>query len=165
MAVLSHRSAGAHTYQPTDLTGSERRAFINQAKDGLARLRDSDGASLVMLPEGELAVLSELRTHLIAYLSLENALRRPSSERRPTDFGHLAWADRFDEEDLEVFRGELGDALTRAATAKDLECVEEVLHAWRLTADLLTDTEAISRINQDLDSDEYEGLGRPEADE
>lgn len=158
MAVLTGNS---RIYQATDLAGSGRRSFLEEAKGGVARLRDPDGASLVMLPESTLAALSELRGHFLAYLSLENALQRARHERRPTDFGELAWADCLDDEDLAEFRDEYRDALTRAATAQELVHLEETLEAWMLTAELLRDREAMSRINGRIDEDVRE-VPRPE---
>lgn len=155
MAVVTR---GDRTYQASDLAGTSRRSFINEARGGLARLRDQDGASLVMLPEADLATLSGLRVHFLAYLSLENALLRPRSARRPTDFGEVAWADALDEDDLAEFRDEFRDELTRAVAGRSLDDLNELLRAWRLTADLVGDDEAMAR----LDDDDLVDVPRPE---
>jgi hypothetical protein len=156
---------GDRTYQATDLAGSNRRAFLDEAKRGIARLRDQDGMSLVMLTESTLSVLSELRTHLLAYLSLENATERSRAERRPTDFGEIAWADVLDEDDLAEFRDEYRDALSRAAASRDTDKLDEVLRAWRLTAELLRRTDAVDRINADVGDGSYAEVPRPEGEE
>lgn len=159
MAVVTR---GDRTYQATDLANANRRTFLDEAKTGIARLRDQDGATLVMLPESVLGVLSDLRTYFLAYLSLENALTRPRKERRPTDFGEIAWADVLDDEDLSEFRTEFRDSLTRATAARDVAGLDELVRAWRLTADLLNDPDASRRINADVDDDSYVEVSRPQ---
>ena len=140
-----------HTYQPTDLTTSKRRDFLEEARVGVARLRNSDGETLVALPERDLNALVELRSYTLAFLSLENAMSRARSDRRPTDFGELAWATAFDEEDLAEFRSEYADGLANALAERSVDRLEQNIHAWRLTSDLLRDTAAMARVNADID--------------
>lgn len=158
MAVATR---GDHTYQASDLAGRGRRAFLDDAKAGVARLRDTDGASLVMLPEPDLGLLTELRTHFLAYLCLENAVRRERATRRSTDFGELAWASVLADDDLETFRDELREELTRAISGRSLAGLTELLRAWRLTAEFMADEEAVARA-ADGSLDAYEDLPRPE---
>ena len=145
-----------HTYQPTDLTTSKRRDFLEEARVGVARLRTSDGETLVALPERDLNALVELRSLTLAFLSLENAMSRTREDRRPTDFGELAWATAFDHEDLTEFRAEYADGLANALAERSVDRLEEILHAWRLTSDLLRDTEAMARVNADINPGDVE---------
>ena len=140
-----------HTYQPTDLTTSKRRDFLEEARVGVARLRNSDGETLVALPERDLNALVELRSYALAFLSLENAMSRARPDRRPTDFGELAWATAFDEEDLAEFRSEYADGLANALAERSVDRLEQNIHAWRLTSDLLRDPAAMARVNADID--------------
>lgn len=146
----------SHTYQPTDLTTSKRRDFLEEARVGVARLRDSDGETLVALPERDLNVLVELRSYTLAFLSLENAMSRARADRRPMDFGELAWATAFDDEDLAELRAEYADGLANALAERSVERLQGILRAWHLTSDLLRDTEAMARVNADLDLDDVE---------
>jgi hypothetical protein len=148
MAVTSRTG---HTYQPTDLTTSKRRDFLEEARVGVARLRNSDGETLVALPERDLNALVELRSYTLAFLSLENAMSRARSDRRPTDFGEMAWAIAFDEEDLAQFRSEYADGLAHALAERSVDRLEQDLNAWRLTSVLLRDSEAMARVNADID--------------
>lgn len=121
-------------YLPSDLAGNKRTEFINQARHGVARLRDKDGTSLVMLPERQLTLLENLARWAESYARLDNALRRSDSPPTLTDLGDLAWLRRFDREDQLEFLEELHDALIAARSDQDLAPLEECLHAWQVTA-------------------------------
>lgn len=153
MAVTSRTG---HTYQPTDLTTSKRRDFLEEARVGVARLRNSDGETLVALPERDLNALVELRSYALAFLSLENAMSRARTDRRPTDFGELAWVTAFDEDDLAEFRTEYADALASALAERSVDRLEQSIQAWRLSSDLLRDPEALARVNVDVDRDDID---------
>jgi hypothetical protein len=53
-------------FQVSDLAGSKRREFVDLAKRGNARLRDTDGTPLVMLSEAGLAQLEGLSEALVS---------------------------------------------------------------------------------------------------
>ncbi len=160
MAVINR---SARTFQPTDLAGPGRREFIQEARSGVARLRDGDGTSLSMVPTADLDVLSETRNATLSYLALENALTRPREQRRVTDFGEFAWAGVLADDDLSELRGELSDALVRAITAGSFDEVHKMLRAWRLTARLLARPDAAERLRTDDNSEGWDGLARPES--
>lgn len=140
-----------HTYQPTDLTTSKRREFLEEARVGVARLRNSDGETLVALPERDLNTLVALCAHTLAFLSMENVMNRAREDRRPTDFGELAWATAFDEEDLAEFRSEYADGLANALAERSVGRLEETIQAWLLTSSLLRDRDAMARVNAQID--------------
>jgi hypothetical protein len=155
-SIMAVTTRSGHTYQSTDLTTSKRRDFLEEARVGVARLRSSDGETLVALPERDLNVLVELRTHTLAFLSLENAMSRARDDRRPTDFGELAWATVFDDEDLGEFRAEFADGLATALAERSVNRLVETIHAWRLSSELLRDSVAMARVNADVDEDDLE---------
>jgi hypothetical protein len=78
-------------------------------------------------------------------------MSRARPDRRPTDFGELAWATAFDEEDLAEFRSEYADGLANALAERSVDRLEQNIHAWRLTSDLLRDPAAMARVNADID--------------
>ena len=125
-------------YQPTDLVGSKRRAFLDAAKSGRARLRDSDGTSIVALPEAELDALD-----LIATWSFEHrrliALLAQNRVLTVIDLGSLAWLHVFDRDDQQAFADELQEALVLAMSAHDGAPIRDAVHAWRVTAGELSD--------------------------
>lgn len=128
-----------HTYQASDLAGVTRREFLDRARAGGARLRDTDGTPLVMLPEQDLSHIRVLAAWMRTYLALETAMGRTHQQRAPSDFGDVAWAIALDEEDLCEFRAELRDALVLASSRKDVASLLALVRDWQFTADALTD--------------------------
>ena len=125
-------------FQPTDLAGSRRVEFLAAAKQGLARLRDKDGESLVMLPERQLQLLEALRTWTFFHLRLDALIavdKRPSVQ----ELGDLAWLRIFDRSDLQEFSAELYEALIISNSENRIAPVLETLDAWRKTARQLED--------------------------
>ena len=154
--IMAVTTRSGRTYQPTDLTTAKRRDFIEEARVGVARLRNSDGETLVALPERDLNALVELRDHALAFLSLENAMSRAREDRRSTDFGELAWATVLDDDDLAEFRAEFADGLASALAERSVARLDKTIHAWRLTSDLLRDPVAMARVNAGVDEDDVE---------
>ena len=127
-------------YQPTDLAGAKRRAFLDAAKQGRARLRDSDGTSIVALAESELDALD-----LIATWSGErDRLVGLLAEKRPLtvlDWGSLAWLGNLSRDDQSEFAAELQDSLILAMSRRDGAPIRDTVHAWQVTAAELADPE------------------------
>lgn len=147
-------------YQSSDLAGSARRDFIEDASHGRATLRTPEGEGLVMLPEADLRYLADMRDYALAYLVLENALSRPAPERRPQDFGEWAFAAVFDDDDLQELRDDINAALVTAASRRDSVVLESTLHEWKLAASTLSDPVARGILGGDEDG-EFEELARP----
>ena len=160
MAVIDR---SARTFQPTDLAGPGRRDFISEARSGVARLRDSDGTSLSMVPTADLDALGETRNMTLSYLALENALTRPREQRRVTDFGEFAWAEVLDDDDLNELRAEFSDALVRCISTGSFDEIHEMLRAWRLTARLLSQPDAAERLRTDDGTEGWNELARPQS--
>jgi hypothetical protein len=152
------------TYQSTDLTTHKRREYFHDAVNGIARIRLPEGNTLVTLPEGDLVVLTELRSHMLGFLALQTAVSRERSARRPTDFGELAWAASLDDAELAEFIDELASSLAVSLADRTVSRVEETLLAWRSTAALLNDREAMALVNAPIDDDWHE-LGDPSDEE
>ncbi|HEX4460296.1 MAG TPA: hypothetical protein VIA18_20100, partial [Polyangia bacterium] len=60
---------------------SKRREVIDEARSGVAQIRDTDGTALVMLGQGNFAFLRALRDLLPELLRIEVAMALPPSER------------------------------------------------------------------------------------
>ena len=153
------------TYQASDLAGTGRREFLDEAKAGSARLRDTDGTSLVMLPEGELSFLSMMRGLIADYLALETALGRAREDRAVTDFGGLAWAEVLDDDDLHELRREYSQELARAAAAQSADGLDRCLHAWRMTAATLSDPVSREILEGKAADEDFVEIERPTSDE
>lgn len=142
-------------YQASDLAGAKRTSFIADALREGARLRSTDGSSLVMLREARLEHVAAIRDYAIAYLTLDVALRRPRAERRAADFGAWAFISVFDDEDIEEFQFEVNDAIIRAASGEELSAVEAVLHGWRMSARTMGDPVAREILRGDTSSEDW----------
>jgi hypothetical protein len=125
----------AKVFQVSDLANN-RTEFIDEARSGLARLRDKDGTSLVMLPEARLDHLQRLQDLNEIYLRLSHLIvkGKPAS---PVELGQHSW--------LRVF---------------DLEAVE----AWRMTARQLSDPLRRSILLGDVKPSELATAARPESE-
>ena len=149
MTVTSRR----RTYQASDLAGASRRQFLDDAKEGIARLRDTDGSAVIATTEETLERLTRIRNASLAYLALQGATERPRRERRPSDFGELAWVQPLDDADLALLRSEMHDELVRVITGESVGRLDELLHAWRLTVELIADDAAMADLNRDSPAD------------
>ncbi|MET8720974.1 hypothetical protein [Streptomyces misionensis] len=132
-------SSGDVIFQSTDLATQRRTEFLDAARSGLARLRDKNGTSLVMLPERHLQLLEELRKWSSVHLRLERLLARPDFRPTVQELGDLAWLRVFDCEDLREFADELGEAIVAADSDNDTTVLHECLDAWKTTARQLED--------------------------
>lgn len=124
-------------FQSSDLA-HRRTEFLAAARQGQARLRDKDGASYVMLPEGRLQLLEELSLWSQALMKLERLLRRDTLPQ-VSDLGDLAWLRAFDVPDLREFAEELQESLVASHADRDLSVLHECVRAWRVTASQLED--------------------------
>ncbi len=124
-------------FQASDLA-NKRTELLSAARSGLARLRDKDGTSLVMLPESKLRLLEVLSEWSRALLRLEALISRGVTPSI-SDLGELAWLRVFDAEDLQEFMSDLQASLVAAHADGDVATLDECLHAWRTTARQLED--------------------------
>jgi hypothetical protein len=150
-------------YQTSDLAGSSRKEFIEEARHGRAHLRTPEGDALVMLREAQLDHLALMHEYALGYYMLDNALSRPRAERHPADFGPWAFIEVFDEEDIQDFRAEMNAALMRAASGADLDIVESTLADWRRSARTLSDPVAREILFGEVTHSDWIEVGRPES--
>jgi hypothetical protein len=108
-----------------------------------------------MVREGDYRALAALRDWILAYLVLENAMARPAHQRVAADFGVLAWAAVFDDDDLGELQRELGDALVRAAAARDVDLVIRMAEDWHRTAHALTDPTSRAVLTGEVHDDDF----------
>jgi hypothetical protein len=123
-------------FQTSDLV-NKRLEFMEAARGGLARVRDKDGTSYVMLPEGRLTLLEELAQWSHALVRLEALLRK--GRPNVTELGGLAWLRCFDVSDLREFADDLHEALVAAHADGDKQVLDTCVHEWRVTARQLAD--------------------------
>src|SRR5680860_526933 len=124
-------------FSASDLS-RKRKEVLREARDGCARVRDTDGTSLVMLPESRLEFLERMQDLTGLHVVIDRLISRagPGSVR---DLGSHAWIRVFDRDDLAAFANELGDAMQAARGDQSSEIADEVIEAWRVTARQLED--------------------------
>lgn len=154
-------------FQSSDL--KKDRALLDAARDGLARLRDTDGLGLVMLTESGLMELAEAqrREHFLAETGAElhrvRLLMRELGEDGKLSaltLGQWTWLEQFDADDLNEFLDEMATALVR----RDEAAVADALMGWEETAAALADPERMAALTGDHDPHEYVEVPRPEGD-
>ncbi|HYO53576.1 hypothetical protein [Archangium sp.] len=149
-------------YLASDLS-TKRRDVLNAARAGLARIRDTDGLGLVLVPQRNFEILRAYRELLAKLLMLESAWKRPASERCPSDFGEFAWLVAFDEDDQKSFHRELLDASIQALATDSFDPVNACVEDWRMTARSLSKEKSrrvLTAPGDDLST--FEEVERPE---
>ena len=149
-------------FKVSDLAQS-RTELLQAAREGRARVRDTDGTGLVMLREEELQLIELVADWSRAHsclLRLQQLGRQPSV----SELGdQLAWLRVFDLEDLREFANELDDALVAARADRDGAALRHCLHAWRVTARQLQDPLRRSVLHGAHAPEDFEDAQRPGA--
>lgn len=149
-------------FQASDLN-QKGRALLDAARAGWARLRDKDGVSLVMLPEQRVDALLKIANAVANLLTLERAIiYKQAGPLDLASFGEWTWLRLFDEDDLAGFINEMHEAVIVAAREESAELLDETLHRWRVTADVLQDPlrrEVLLGLDREED---YVEVSRPE---
>ncbi len=146
-------------FQSSDLA-QRRVEFLDAARSGVARLRDKDGTSLVMLPESRLDLLKALARWATTHLRLE-ALLRHEETPGTSALGDLAWLRVFSREDLQQFVEELSEAIILAYADEDMRPLEECVRSWRVTARQLEDPLRRSILLGTHSPEDFEEVGPP----
>lgn len=147
-------------YTASDLA-RRRRALLDAARRGVARLRDTDGTSLVMLREDHVLALTLVARWSMARVRLADLLGTPAPSRPIAAYGDAAWLRVFDDDDLRQFLRELDDALVAATADESPRPLEELLAGWRATADALADPAARAVLLGGFDPRDFEEVDRP----
>jgi hypothetical protein len=125
-------------YTASDLD-RKRREVTNAARRGVARIRDTDGMGLVLLPARHYEVLDTVSRWHDRLDVAQRVLAKPPGDRVPHDFGDLTWLRHLDDEDLATFIAEMRAAVSVAYHDDDLAELEQLARDWRATADELAD--------------------------
>lgn len=125
-------------FQVSDLAGSRRREFLDEAKTGSASLRDTDGSVLTMVAAERIAALQEAGSAASMVFSVEAALTR-SANPSAVELGGFAWLTEFDAEDRAEALAEIRNAVVIAVSTHDATTLRETLHGWITTANVLHD--------------------------
>ena len=147
-------------YTASDLD-RKRREVTNAARRGVARIRDTDGMGLVLLPARHYEVLDAVSRWHDRLDVAQQALAKPPGDRVPRDFGDLTWLRHLDDEDLATFIGELRAAVSVAYHDDDLTELDQLVRDWRTTADELADPARRQVLLGGFAADDFVEVGRP----
>jgi len=157
-------------YQSSDLN-QRGRAVLDAARDGFARVRDKDGASLVMTREERFEELkrsntvgNKLADAMASFMLIEQAVEH-GAHAKPAlaEMGDWVWVRYLPVEDLHEFVTEMHDALYQSCREFSLEPLQDSLDAWRETAMALRDPLSRETLLADSD-DDYIEVTRPEGE-
>lgn len=153
-------------HQPSDLNRSYR-AILDEARGSRARVRDTDGICLLVIPEEQVGALEVVNDAAATFLVLEGVVGHSESQSPSiAEFGEWPWLRVFDQEDLAEFVTEMRGSLVLAARARSARPVSDTLRAWYNTALSLDDPlrREVLIGNESADEDFVE-VARPEAAE
>jgi hypothetical protein len=167
-----HMSTATLTiFQSSDLN-QRGRAVLDAAREGFVRVRDKDGASLVMTREERFdelerrnAVGDGIAHAAASFMLLEQAVEhRSDAHTAPglAEFGDWVWVRHLPASDLHEFVVEMRDALYQACREFSLEPIQESLDAWRETAMALRDPLSRETLLGEQGDDDYVEAQRPE---
>jgi hypothetical protein len=126
-------------YQASDLQ-KRYRDVLKDARARVARLRDKDGTSLVMMREAYVSALEELSEATATFMILEQSLATPGREPSLADLGAWPWVRFLDPEDRLEFLQEMRVALVMASREHNAEQIQQTVGAWKTTAESLSDS-------------------------
>lgn len=147
-------------YTASDLD-RKRREVTDAARMGVARIRDTDGMALVLLPAHHYDVLETVSRWHDRLEVVQRARTKPASERVPSDFGDLTWLRHLDDDDLATFLTEVRAAVSVAYHDDDLTELEQLVRDWRATADELADPARREVLLGGFDPADYVEASRP----
>ncbi len=124
-----------YLYLASDLA-SRRKEVLKSARAGQATVRDTDGFTLTLLPQADLERLEESRAMVSAFFTAESGVMRQS--QKAAEFGEFAWISVLDEDDRAECLLELKEAIALLLAGDEMP-LRETVHAWRLTAQQLSD--------------------------
>lgn len=165
-------SASSHTiFQSSDLN-RRGRTILDCARDGVARIRDTDGASLVMTREDALEELKSAREQLreladamASFITLDRAVDHEHRAPSLVEFGAWTWVRFLPPEDAEEFVRDIGDALYTSCREMSMTPLATTLDDWKATAESLSDALARETLLGDSSDDDYVEAVRPERSE
>jgi hypothetical protein len=150
-------------YTVSDLD-RKRREVTDEARRGVAHIRDTDGMGLVLLPAKHYEVLDAVSRWHDRLDVAERARAKNPGERVPRDFGDLTWLRHLDDADLTSFIAEVRVAVSVAYHDDDLTQLDQLLRDWRATADELADPLRRDVLLGEFRADDFVEADRPERD-
>ncbi len=161
--------ASSTIYQPSDLN-RRGRAILDAARAGLARIRDADGAGLVLTREeefeamrGRLADMEDLTEAMASFIILDRAVGHEHREPSLVELGPWTWVRHLPKEDAMAFITDIGEALYEGCRAMSTAPLVAAVDDWKATAEALSDSLARETLLGDNSASDYTEVERPES--
>jgi hypothetical protein len=121
-------------YQATDLARNHRQV-VDDARAGIAVIRDKDGTALVMTTAAVLERAQEIGATAVAVVQVAQALAEPADRRTTSAYGDFAWLRPLPEDAQRRFIAEMTDRLLVVASGGRLDQLSELAGDWLATAE------------------------------
>ena len=146
-------TSSGSAFQATDFQ-RKHREILDQARNGIALIRDKDGLILQMGSVLAVQQSEYQRKILIDLLRVQKALQLPRENRSPSFYGALGWISVLDDEDQSEFVNEIADQIFVSENSGDISNLELLIDDWKATALSWADTE----VRNELLAEESEPL-------
>lgn len=127
-------------YQATDLARNHRQV-VDDARDGIAVIRDKDGTTLLMTTASVLERAQEIGGTAVALVQVAQALAEPADRRTTSAYGDFAWLRPLPEDAQRRFLAEVTDQLLVVASGGRLDQLTELVGDWLGTAEAWADAD------------------------
>jgi hypothetical protein len=127
-------------YQATDLARNHRQV-VDDARAGIAVIRDKDGTTLVMTTASVLERAQEIAGAAIALVQVAQELAVPAGQRTTAAYGDFAWLRGLPDDAQRTFVAEMSDQLLIVASGGRLDQLRHLIGDWLATAEAWGDTE------------------------
>lgn len=151
------------TYVPSDLQ-RRYRTILDEAKAGEARVRDSDGTTILLLPEADVQAFRQISS-AASNLARVERVAEAMVTRRPAlaEYGDWRWLHVFDADDLREFIREVREAIIVGAREGSTALLDEQLHAWQITGRQADDPLFRTILTGGAVEEDFVEVRRPEA--
>lgn len=166
---MTPRTPTTTIFQASDLN-RRGRSILDAARDGVARIRDTDGASLVMTGEAEFQAMRDrlddlrrLTDAMASFITLDRALDHEHRTPSLAEWGAWTWLRELPAEDAGAFLHDIAEALYASCREMTAAPLSNVLSDWKATAEALNDPLSRETLLGHNTADDYLEVERPEA--
>jgi len=161
-AVSSTIDPTDHIFQTSDLN-RQGRTVLNCARAGVARLRDTDGTSIVVMSESRFAAMVTAAHAAANFMLVEERIAHGGGATlAPAELGEWTWLRHLDVEDLAEFLKDVREALIVVVHESEPTQLLTALREWKATAEALADELSRSTLLGSVDADDLVPAARPE---
>jgi hypothetical protein len=121
-------------YQATDLARNHRQV-VDEARGGIAIIRDKDGTTLVMTSASRFERATDVGGTAVSLVQLWQVLAEAADHRTTAAYGDFAWLRPLPEEAQQRFLAEMTDRLLVVASGGRLDQLTELVGDWLATAE------------------------------